>query len=498
MLKVRTTKTNSGSTAVQVVSNTTNKVNVVKHIGSGRTVQEIDDLKKLGYQYINNLIIQSGQISLLKEENPLMFLEELISNISIKDSFHTFAHEYLSCIYDINGFNSLGDNILKDLAIMRIIEPVSKEESIDLMREYFNIKYAYATLHRELQKIVDSKSDIESVAVEYARKNLNFDFSLVFYDVTNLYFESFKSDEFRKPGYNKDGKSQQPQVAIGLVVNKDGYPISIEIFEGNKFEGHTFIPVILNLKKKYNIKTLTVVADAAMLSFSNMQDLEDNGLSFIVGARLSKVDKELLQSITDKLNKKESKYIKTDTKYGTLICDYSIKRAQKDKSDRLKQIRKAEYHIQYPSKHRRPRFVKKMDKERFEINKELIEYDELKEGIKGYYTNLDDISPQLIVSRYHDLWHVEKSFRIAKSDLKARPIYHRKQDMILSHILIVFVSLCMSKSLELQTGYSIKVIKKNIFRIMDIVLIDKPTNREFTKRQEFPDSEIFSTLLKMY
>jgi transposase len=421
MLKVRTSKTSSGSTAVQVVFYTTHKVNVVKHIGSGKTNQEIEDLKTLGYQYIEQHILEPGQTSFFEERSLIS-----IDNISIKDSFHTFAYEFLSCTYDVNGFNSIGDNLLRDLAIMRIIDPVSKEESIDLMREYFNIKYSYATLHRGLQKIVDSKSDIESVAVEYARANLNFDFSLVFYDVTNLYFESFKSDEFRKPGYNKEGKSQQPQIAIGLVVNKDGYPISIDIFEGNKFEGHTFIPVILNLKKKYNIKTLTVVADAAMLSFSNMKDLEDNGLSFIVGARLSKVDKDILQSITDKLNKKEGKYIRTDTKYGTLICDYSLKRAQKDKSDRLKQIRKAEYHIQYPSKNRRPRFVKKIGKEEFEINKELIEYDELKEGIKGYYTNLSDISPQLIVSRYHDLWHVEKSFRITKSDLKARPIYHRK------------------------------------------------------------------------
>ena len=236
-----------GSTAVQVVNNANHKIYILKHMGSGETDQEIEDLKKLGYQYLHNLIIQSGQISMFDEENPLMFLEEIIDNLNIKDSFHTFAHEFLSWIYSSNGFDHLENDILKELSIMRIINPTSKIESIRLMRKYFNIIYSEGTLNRGLQRIVDSKSDIESIAVEYARKNLNFDFSLVFYDVTNLYFESFKSDEFRKPGYNKDGKSQQPQVAIGLVVNKDGYPISIDIFEGNKFEGHTFIPVILNL-----------------------------------------------------------------------------------------------------------------------------------------------------------------------------------------------------------------------------------------------------------
>ena len=116
--------------------------------------------------------------------------------------------------------------------------------------------------------------------------------------------------------------------------------------------------------------------------------------------------------------------------------------------------------------------------------------------IKGYYTNLEDISPQLIVSRYHDLWHVEKSFRIAKSDLKARPIYHRKKDMILAHILIVFVSLCISKALELKTGYSIKLIKKNIMRINDVTLQDSLTKQFMTKRMNIPDNEIYSTLLK--
>ena len=142
--------------------------------------------------------------------------------------------------------------------------------------------------------------------------------------------------------------------------------------------------------------------------------------------------------------------------------------------------------------------MKKVGKEEFEINKELIEYDELKEGIKGYYTNLSDISPQLIVSRYHDLWHTEKSFRIAKSDFKARPIYHRKKDMILSHILVVFVSLCIAKSLELQTGHSIKRIKDEIWDILDINIIEGNTQRIFTKRTKYPDSDVFSKLLHIF
>ncbi len=494
MWKIRTTRTNSRNIAVQVVENSSHKVNVIKHIGTGRNEQEVEDLKMFGYEYIQKHNVDSGQISFLDEKKSSLVS---IDNLNLIHTNHAFAHEYLSHIYEIYGFNSLEKKLLQDLVIVRILEPVSKTESIDLIEEYFNIQYSKGSLYRNLLAISPMKDQIEEIAVEYAKKNLNFDFSLVFYDVTNLYFESFKSDEFRKPGFNKDGKSQQPQVAIGLVVNSDGYPISIEIFEGNKFEGHTFIPVILALKEKYNINTLTVVADAAMLSYDNMKALEENGLSFIVGARLSKVDSKVLESIAAELNREEGKYISTDTKYGTLVTDYSRKRAQKDKSDRNKQIRKAQAHIQYPSKNRRPRFVKQTSKTVLEINTELIEADELKEGIKGYYTNLVDISPQLIVARYHDLWHVEKSFRIAKGDLKARPIYHRKKDMILSHILIVFIGLCLSKYLEVNTGLSIKVIRKSIMRIVDVTMQDSLTQQSFTKRMTIPNSDIYATLLKL-
>ena len=491
-MKVRTTKTGSGNIAVQIVENSTHKVNVIKHIGTGRSPQQVEDLKMLALEYISKQRIDAGEMSFF-EESTLFSLDNLVINKAYK----RFAYEFFSHVYEVNGFHSITDNLLKDLSIMRIIEPVSKEQSIELMIKYFGIGYSYSTIHRGLFKICNLKDEIELVAVEYARKNLNFDFSLVFYDVTTLYFETFKGDDLRKPGFSKDNKSIQPQILIALVVNTQGYPIGIEMFEGNKFEGHTFIPSILKLKEKYNITTLTVVADAAMISFDNIKQLSSIGISFIVGARLSKVDKQTLESISNDLNSREGVYISKDTAYGKLICDYSKKRASKDKSDREKQIRKAKSHIVRPSQARKPRFVKLSQKENLELNHQLIAFDVLKEGIKGYYTNLKDVPENLIVSRYHDLWHVEKSFRIAKSDLKARPMFHRKKEMILAHILIVFVSLCMSKSIEIKTGYSIKKVRDSVIDILDIEFTDKLTQKRVTKRMEFPNLEIYSALLKI-
>ena len=201
-MKVRTTKTGSGNTAVQVVENSTHKVNVIKHIGTGRSPQQVEDLKMLALEYISKQRIDAGEMSFF-EESTLFSLDNLVINKAYK----RFAYEFFSHVYEVNGFHSIKDNLLKDLSIMRIIEPVSKEQSIELMIKYFGVKYSHGDLYRGLSKICNLKDEIELVAVEYARKNLNFDFSLVFYDVTTLYFETFKGDDLRKPGFSKDNKS---------------------------------------------------------------------------------------------------------------------------------------------------------------------------------------------------------------------------------------------------------------------------------------------------
>jgi len=150
------------------------------------------------------------------------------------------------------------------LVTIRIIEPASKLRSLELLETYFNIKHRRQSLYEILPTILKLKDKIEELTINFAVKEFNFDFAIVFYDVTTLYFETFKSDAFRKTGFSKDNKSQQPQIVVGLVVNKDGFPLAYEIFPGNTFEGHTLIPIINDLKKKHDIKNITVVADAAI------------------------------------------------------------------------------------------------------------------------------------------------------------------------------------------------------------------------------------------
>jgi transposase len=197
-------------------------------------------------------------------------------------------------------------------------------------------------------------------------------------------------------------------------------------------------------------------------------------------------------------HKREHVFTRTKTEWGTLVCDYSKTRAAKDRSDRKKQLEKAHYQIQNPEKtKKRSRFVMEETKATLTLNEELIAQDKLREGIKGYYTNLKKVPSPIIVKRYHDLWHVEQSFRIAKSDLDARPIFHHQRDSILAHMLIVFVSLCLTKSIELVTHLSLKKVKQSIWPILDIECTDTITGKTFTKRMETKGNTLVSLWRKL-
>jgi transposase len=486
VLKVRKIITASSNIAVQVVSRSGRHTNVIKHVGSAKNETELENLTKLAYSFISS---QNKNLSLFTETSEFNNHNLVsIDNLRIVDHKHTFAYEFLSNHYKLNGFYSLGNSLLKNLSIMRIIEPTSKIRSIKLLNRYFGIKYTKNTLYKNLPLLNKLKLEVEKIAVSYAKKHLSFDFTLVFFDVTTLYFETFKEDEegFRKPGFSKDNKPNQPQVLVSLVVTSEGYPIAADVFKGNKFEGHTIIPVIENFKSTHNIKNLTVVADAGMLSLENTQKLKNKGLNYIVGARVSNLPTKQVKEVSGYLDKKESIYFQTETGKGTLVCDYSVNRASKNRSDRKKQVQKALDQINNPGRSiKRLKYVKQVSKIKFTLNKELIEKQEALDGIKGYYTNLKEVSPKLIISRYKDLWNVEKSFRIAKSDLLARPIFHHKKESIKAHILIVFVALAVTKSIEIKTGKSIKRVRDEIWEILDIHIKDSLTGKEHIKRSEY-------------
>ena len=212
------------------------------------------------------------------------------------------------------------------------------------------------------------------------------------------------------------------------------------------------------------------MADAGMLSRGNLDELEKHNLDYVVGGRIGNMNLEDIRIIASKLNRTDKKIIRKDT----MLYEYSGKRALKDKADNDRQIKKAEYYLDNPAKvFKRSKFLSTRDKKTFKLNTSLVEKYRLLEGIKGYKTNITNMSEELLISRYKDLWKIEQSFRMAKSDLEARPIYHRKKNSIEYHILIVFMALCMGRVIEMEKGESIRKVMDGLKDKWTILLKDE-------------------------
>lgn len=455
----------SGATAIQIGRYSGKRFLLTKHIGSGREQEKIDELVKIAATHIRSHASQLA-INFNPQSEEILFKR----GITVTESTLSEAYVYLEQIYIKIGFSNLQSECLKHFAMIRVLEPASKAKSLLLLEKYFDITYKKTTAFRELEKLVELKEEAQKTAISYAKKNLNFNFSLVFYDVTTLYFETHTQDEFRKNGFSKDNKINQPQILIGLVVNDVGFPLYYDIFKGNTFEGKTILPVIKSIKETYQIEKFTVVADAGMLSAANLEELEEQGIAYVVGARVGYLSPKEVTKITGKLDKTDKKIVRV----GDTLYEYSAKRAKKDKAETDKQIEKANYYLKNPAKvTRRSQYLTSDEKQEFTLNEALIERHRKLEGIKGYKTNITDMAGNLLITRYKDLWKVEQSFRIAKSDLEARPIYCRKETSIKYHILIVFVALCMARVIEREKGESIKKVTDELKDKWTIMLKDE-------------------------
>jgi transposase len=463
---------------VQVYKIENRKRVIIRHIGTARTSTELADLLTLANDFIKTITRQLFLFNEVHADN--------IINIRQTDFigvYYSFFHELISKLIVQIGFDKLKNSFLLDLVIMRIIEPGSKLRSIILLEEYFGIKHRRQKYYDSAPAWLELKSKAESIAVKFAQEHYDFNYNLVFYDVTTLYFETFESDDLRKNGFSKDNKSQQPQILIALMVSKEGLPISYEVFPGNTFEGHTFIPVIKSFIKKNKVEALTVVADAAMISTENSLALNENGINYIVGGRLGNISNDLLTQIDATIIRKDGESIRLPTANGDLICSYSSLRYRKDKYEMEKQIERARSLTDNPAKNKKMKFTKSSG-EKMELNQKLIDKTIKLLGIKGYYTNLNEsvANNQTITARYRELYRIEQAFRISKSDLQTRPIFHYKEEPIKLHLLICFMALIISKHVELQTETSIKTFIHECKKITDARLKNKITGKEITMR----------------
>jgi hypothetical protein len=474
-VKIRVVKTASKANAVQVVRYHQNKRVVLQHLGSAHTKEQLSDLILLAEQWISNY---SSQLSAFPEESPQNIL--LLNQTSFLGVQYRFFYDQLMGILDKIGLSVL-PALLKDLAIIRIFEPTSKLRSLELLDQYFGVSHNRKSYYKIAPSCIELKKTVSDRVVAFAKTNYGFNYDILFYDVTTLYFETFQQDDLRKNGFSKDNKSQQPQILIALMVSKEGFPIGYEVFPGNTFEGHTIIPVIKDFIKDNAVADFTVVADAAMISSENVKQLRQNNINYIVGARLGNIPVALLENIDKSIIREDGKSIRIMTENGCLICSYSSVRYRKDLYEMNKQIEKAKQLVERPSRGKKLKFTTSQD-EKVSLNESLIEKTRKLLGIKGYYTNLhESVADNItVMERYHQLYRIEQAFRMSKSDLQTRPIFHYKEEPIKLHLLVCFIALVASKHIELKTSVSIRKFIDESKRITDGIMINHVTNKTVT------------------
>lgn len=476
MLSIRKVTTKSGATAIQVVQYIGHRAKIAKHIGSGKNDTEISVLREKAKQWIEE---QSLQVSLFPKPKQKVLLVDRGECIGVT---HQFALQFFMRCIDECGLSHF-PGLLLDLAIIRLIEPASKRRSIALLSHYFGLKYSQR-IYRNIPSLVMYKPEVEQCAYSIAEKKFNEPFYFVLYDVTTLYFESFKTDEWKATGFSKDNKPQQPQIVIGLLVTQSGFPLSYQIFSGNTFEGKTMLPIIEEFMTAHKVSRPIVVADAAMLDEERLMELKQKKISYIVGARLANANTALVRKIHDALQDTNGSIARFKSRHGHMICDFSIKRYKKESIDLNRLIQKAEDMVAKQTSGSKAKFVKRTSKEVVELNTDLIEKRKLLLGIKGYCTDLTqkELPNEQVISRYHQLWHIEQSFRMSKNDLQARPIYHQNHNAIRAHILICFVALIIEKYLELTTKLSLREIRFLVWNITESHIQDNLTKEIFVFR----------------
>lgn len=447
---VRHLKNKNGSTYVQVISKNSGRYSVLQSFGSANSNEELKTLTEKANRWIRST---SGMMEFNFEDEETLF-QNLLNNITS----HKLAgiDLVLGKIFDEIGFNQIKDDLFKDLVLYRLVYPKSKLKTTEYLYRYAQKSYSEDDIYRYMDKLYDTeKEQIQQISYRHTLSILENDISVVFYDVTTVYFEIDNEDELRRTGFSKEGRHQNPQIVLGLLISKNGYPLAYDIFEGNKFEGHTMLPLIDMFRQKYGLTQLVIVADSGLLSTQNVSELQEKDYEFILGARIKNETQSIKKKILSlNLKNGESAIVKKgDLK---LIITYSDSRAKKDKYNREKGLSKLEKRIRNGKLTKSSinnrgynKYLKLEGEIKVVIDKSKFEQDAKWDGLKGYLTNAR-LSKNEILENYQHLWRIEKAFRIAKTDLKIRPIYHRKQKRIEAHICLTFIAYKVYKELERQ------------------------------------------------
>ena len=428
-------------------------------VGIAMDESEIATLRQKGLEWIRqHELAVHPELDLYGEERraceqEIEITKRVVSNID--NILINGAELILDRVFDRIGFNRIEDDVFRKLVQSRLSFPASKAATVEYLKNYYDEDLDLSRIYRYLDKLNDShKHLVQDISVHHTMRILGGHIGVMFYDVTTLYFETDRQDDLRKTGFSKEGRHSNPQIILGLLVSLDGYPLAYCIHEGNKYEGHTMLPVIREFVARYSLDDFIVVADSGLMTGANINELEAEGCKYIIGSRIKNEPEDIKRQILS-FDKANGVIHEIDKGGGRrLLIGYADRRAQKDVHNRDKGILRLEkaYRSGRLSKENinRRGYNKFLDMEgntTVSINYDRIQEDERWDGLKGYLTNTD-IPTSDVVTVYHNLWNVEKAFRIAKSKIEIRPMFHFTRRRIEAHICICFVALKVYKELE--------------------------------------------------
>ena len=493
---VRKKANRSGSISVVVVDKSGGKFKEVHKVGVASDASDVEALIVLGNKWIREYeerihptIDFDGEIEKRRLEQSTLIDEYFgrIENVQLNG-----CELILDRVFDLVGVGRIEDKVFRQLVCSRLSFPASKAATVEYLKNHFDDDVDLSKIYRYLDKLNDRhKSLVQDISVRHTIEVLGGHIGVMFYDVTTLYFETDHEDELRKTGFSKEGRHSNPQIIFGLLVSLDGYPLAYCIHEGNKYEGHTMLPVINEFVRKYDLNGFIVVADSGLMTKANIAELERMGYKYIIGARIKNEPEEVKRQILS-LPKVSGQMHEIDRGGGRrLLVGYSDDRAGKDAHNRSKGVKRLEkkFHSGRLTKENINRrgynkFLDMIGETKVELNRERIWLDAQWDGLKGYLTNTD-IPTGDIFTAYHNLWNVEKAFRIAKSKIEIRPMFHFTRRRIEAHLCICFVALKIYKELErllkrANIGMSVDKVL-NMAKTVTTITIKMPDGQKVTR-----------------
>lgn len=431
----------------------------LKYFGIAHNEQELLALKRIAALELQRIKSSPPEVDILAN------MEQMKEEQRIIEGFH----EIFGAMFDRLNLSTLLSGLryrrLRDVTIARIATPSSKCRAAEILTKLYAKPLSEDQIYYLMDCITPYDAEIKAKIFETTRQ-LSFPqkIELLFFDVTTLHFESQKADDLRDFGYSKDHKIGETQVVLALATTSEGLPIGYSLFSGKTAEVKTLLKCLDEWRQFVNISEVIVIADRAMMSSENLQEMERNNIRYVVAAKLKSYPKKFKEQILKRHEEnivevaQEQLFVQEHAVDGRrLIVSYSESRALKDREDRARLLLRLQKKIPTEADPRKLvtnrgylKFIDEKAKGKVVINEEKIAQESRWDGLHGVITNDKSSCMEELLGRYRQLWIIEESFRINKSTLAMRPIYHFKERRIEAHIVICYLAFALSRYVQHQ------------------------------------------------